>query len=263
MPQTTTPPAPGVTERPILFNSEMVAALLAGRKSVTRRPAKLTPAGHVKEPGSYRRWHPDDPEAVLACPLGKVGERLWVRETFWALHDSDMDDVGNFIDCGPCLDVGPDFHPGWDYVVAGNCSDPPTPEHQQTVEPWEGEPTPGHWWLEPPAGWDGNSDEEYKLRGKWTFLPWGDYYTKHPSIHMPRWAARVLLEITGVRLERLHALTEEDARLEGVRPAETTDGDPSYALGFIDLWDDLHTKVAQRWVSNPLVWRVEFKRVSP
>src|SRR5690606_22516333 len=97
MPQAVMEAPPAVTERPIIFNSQMVAALLDGRKSVTRRPAKLTSAGHVQDPRgrhSYRRrWHPDDPEAVLACPIGLVGERLWVRETFWALHDSDMDDV--------------------------------------------------------------------------------------------------------------------------------------------------------------------------
>lgn len=72
--------------RPILFNGEMVRSIPDGRKTQTRRPAKLTDAGHVKEPRGHRRWHPDDPDAVQACPLGRVGDLLWVRET-WARAD--------------------------------------------------------------------------------------------------------------------------------------------------------------------------------
>lgn len=69
-------------ERPILFSAPMVQALLAGTKTQTRRAAKLTDAGHAKEPRGHRRWHPGDPDAVAACPYGKPGDRLWVRETF-------------------------------------------------------------------------------------------------------------------------------------------------------------------------------------
>jgi len=69
-------------ERPILFSGPMVRAILDGTKTQTRRVAKLTAGGHVKEPGGHRRWHPADPEAVLACPYGQPGDRLWVREGF-------------------------------------------------------------------------------------------------------------------------------------------------------------------------------------
>lgn len=67
-------------ERPILFISPMVRALLDGSKTQTRRVAKLTDAAHVKEPRGHRRWHPGDPAASLACPYGKPGDRLWVRQ---------------------------------------------------------------------------------------------------------------------------------------------------------------------------------------
>jgi hypothetical protein len=73
----------------------MVCAILAGTKTQTRRVAKLTVAGHVKEIGGHRRWHPTDPEAALACPYGQPGDRLWVRET-WAEPTS--------------LDPGPTFY---------------------------------------------------------------------------------------------------------------------------------------------------------
>lgn len=69
-------------ERPILFNAEMVRAVLDGRKTQTRRIAKITEGGHVKEVRGHRRWHPRDDNATLACPLGQPGDLLWVRETW-------------------------------------------------------------------------------------------------------------------------------------------------------------------------------------
>jgi hypothetical protein len=69
-------------ERPILFSAEMVRAILDGRKTQTRRVAKLNASGRVKLPGSPSNWHCEDPDAVLACPYGQPGDRLWVRETF-------------------------------------------------------------------------------------------------------------------------------------------------------------------------------------
>jgi hypothetical protein len=69
-------------ERPILFSAPMVRGLLDGSKTQTRRAAKLTDGGHVKEPRGHRRWHPGDPNATQACPHGQPGDRLWVREAF-------------------------------------------------------------------------------------------------------------------------------------------------------------------------------------
>ena len=75
-------------ERPILFSAPMVRALLDGSKTQTRRVAKLTANGHVKEPGGNRRWHTADFDARLACPYGQPGDHLWVRET-WARDSED------------------------------------------------------------------------------------------------------------------------------------------------------------------------------
>lgn len=103
-----------------------------------------------------------------------------------------------------------------------------------------------------------------------------------PAIHMPRWAARILLDVTEVRVERLQAITEEDARAEGVTPCDRCGGagidpvrvghDPEWCAecggaaggvrhrdAFADLWDEINGERAS-WDSNPWVWVVTFKR---
>lgn len=86
-----------------------------------------------------------------------------------------------------------------------------------------------------------------------------------PSIFMPRWASRITLEITNVRVERLQEITEEDAKNEGVIPDESKkDGmSPiinSYKYPFERLWDSINGKTYP-WSSNPWVWCVEFRRL--
>lgn len=90
-----------------------------------------------------------------------------------------------------------------------------------------------------------------------------------PSIHMPRWASRINLEITGVRVERLHACNEMDARAEGV--GYDTDGWFDYMMpgtqcctspraSYQTLWESING--AGSWEANPWVWVVEFKRIT-
>ncbi|EML4684956.1 hypothetical protein R0C75_002121, partial [Citrobacter amalonaticus] len=88
----------------------------------------------------------------------------------------------------------------------------------------------------------------------------GPYGKWVPSIHMPRWASRLTLEITGVRVERLRDLSEDDAKSEGITP-------PScgvlpgweYRINFRDLWMSIYG--ADNWEANPWVWVIEFKVV--
>lgn len=75
-----------------------------------------------------------------------------------------------------------------------------------------------------------------------------------PSIHMPRAASRITLEVTGVRVERLQDISEEDARAEGW-PADDSDPCQWYAA----LWEQINGK--ESWRLNPWVWVVEFRRV--
>ena len=93
-----------------------------------------------------------------------------------------------------------------------------------------------------------------------------------PSIHMPRWASRILLEITAVRVERLQDITEEQAKAEGVRlytdHAELGDwwhveGIETYSADPRKSFELLWSSVGGDWQANPWVWVVEFKRVTP
>ncbi len=237
-------------ERPILFNDQMVRAILEGRKTVTRRVMKPQPmpsksGGHhwpckVHQSMLHVERELQNGEgcwcglAEAACPYGQPGDRLWVRET-WT--DVNM--------CGaPALAYRADEdirdlmeEPGFlDDRGAFNYDDP-------RVKPY------------PFACWYAELDQ-----ARW-----------RPSIHMPRWASRILLEITAVRVERLQDISEEQALAEGVR-GEPCDharqacadigcwGDTAKgAFGF--LWESL--KGEGSWAANPWVWVVEFKRVTP
>jgi hypothetical protein len=182
-------------ERPILFNAEMVKAILSGRKTQTRRVVKFPLrdvnmgcelagnelAGEVAA-GDYRN-----------CPLGKPGDQLWVRETF----------------------------------AAGLCTET-TLAYKATHKPEDLE-----------EGW-------------WETIKWT------PSIHMPRWASRIDLLITGVRVERLSSLTNADAKAEGYPAEREIDGGSTDAwLWFRELWDFIY----QNWQENPWVWVIEFERI--
>lgn len=72
-------------ERPIIFSAPMVRAILAGQKTQTRRLIRWNEAHRIRR-GS-KNWHPDDPNAVQACPYGRPGDRLWVRETWAEIPD--------------------------------------------------------------------------------------------------------------------------------------------------------------------------------
>jgi hypothetical protein len=94
-----------------------------------------------------------------------------------------------------------------------------------------------------------------------------------PSIHMPRWASRITLEVTEVRVERVHEITEEEARAEGIvdggcltcgepEPCNCDDPRPDARDAFIWLWDTLNAKRGHGWDMNPWVWVVNFREVA-
>lgn len=110
----------------------------------------------------------------------------------------------------------------------------------------------------PPAKWgessriwywaDGNPDE-------------GDWTRPRPSILMPRWASRITLEITGVRVERLQDISEADAIAEGIQELidAGVDHDGTPRDTFRKLWESINGPGS--WDANPWVWVVEFKRI--
>jgi hypothetical protein len=94
-----------------------------------------------------------------------------------------------------------------------------------------------------------------------------------PSIFMPRWASRITLDVTGVRVERLQAITEADAKAEGAPVDDSPCDHPrvgcdeigcmgqTHRAGFCDLWCRING--IDSWRANPWVWVVEFKVVAP
>ena len=87
-----------------------------------------------------------------------------------------------------------------------------------------------------------------------------------PSIHMPRWACRILLEITDVRVERLQDISRADIRAEGLQcPPELASDDvsPNYRDWYPAAWKELWESTGGDWDANPWVWVVEFKQVTP
>ena len=109
----------------------------------------------------------------------------------------------------------------------------------------------------PPSKWGDGSRIWYWADGNPTE---GDWTRPRPSIHMPRWASRILLEITAVRVERLQDISETDAEAEGIQEIVDAgvdhDGTPRDA--YRALWEQING--ADSWSANPWVWVVEFNR---
>lgn len=118
----------------------------------------------------------------------------------------------------------------------------------------------------PPSQWPVESDIWYWADGDPTH---GDWTRPRPSIHMPRFASRITLEITGVRVERLRDISERDAIAEGApgyeegidAPPPDEECEWSCYASFSRLWKSINGPGS--WDANPWVFVVEFKRVTP
>lgn len=209
-------------ERPILFSGPMVRAILEGRKTVTRR---LITSVHGIGP-------------VTDVREGSTGYAIDVRDRDGTVHElrvPGVDRKSPYGVPGDRLYVREGFAP----VDANGCKCSPReasfvvlPDGAQVYRDGQRvDPLP-----------------EYAQRA-FDGIKW------RPSIHMPRWASRILLEVTDVRVERLRAITEQDAIAEGVSEV----GFPRES--FAALWDSINGERAS-WASNPWVWRVAFQRLT-
>lgn len=220
-----------MTERPILFNAEMVRAIIDGRKTQTRRivnwrgvneglnlqfsglRACEEPNGWVIE--SNTRTSSEWRCQPTPCPFGAVGDRLWVRET-WGVVSHELDEDGRIQPWPP--------------------DRPATAIHEM---PFGNGYYSGHAIYSADGEFTWGDDDGYEDgRSCWK-----------PSIHMPRAASRITLEITGVRVERLQNISDADMRAEGMRWKEE----------FPFLWESIYGE--ESWQANPWVWVVEFKRI--
>jgi len=209
-------------ERPIIFNSEMVNAILEGRKTQTRRVIKpqLQRVGW-NEGVFFKGNYYGLPKTI---PFS-VGDRLWVRETF-ALYQTV------------------------DYIVK-----PDGRSFNEISDGFAAYRADGH---------DSISDlkEHIKLMSDSSFEAVevdGDKWK--PSIHMPRWASRITLEVTDVRIERLLSIKYDEIYKEGIeeKPDPKSGIDHTRAERFMKLWNSIYGN----WEDNPWVWVVEFKLFSP
>ncbi len=214
-----------MTDRPIIFTGESVRGILAGRKTQTRRVAKLLLPGDKNyiNAADSEEWRA---ERVKKCPYGVPGDRLWVRET-WA--------TGKSLDKLSALEIGLKCK-GAGYTRVGA----PLWYPDGTHRPW------------------GDHDlQDFDGIGK-----------NRNALFMPRWASRITLEITDIRVQRVQEITAVDCIAEGIPTRHMEiDGMPNlasaimYISDFEALWDSINAKRGFSWESNPWVWAVSFRRL--
>lgn len=218
--------------KPILFNTEMVRAILDGRKDATRRIVKgfipddavwgytaFTPKGYISCRGTFADGY-GEKFFKLPCEPGDI---LYVRETFaWC----------------PCWDCGLDIEPG-------RCSNATAKIYK------EGEY--GCYMYRASC-----EDNEYPSADTW-----------HPSIHMPKEAARIWLKVTDVKVERLQEITEDGAKAEGANFKNGKNVGFEEKMNrtaierFAEIWNSTLKKAdldRYDWDANPWVLVIEFER---
>ena len=229
-------------EKPILFSAPMVRAILSGSKSQTRRICNPQPVS-VGSLGKRRVYRDEEFKRAWEtikgtgecdqdrdCPYGKPGERLWVKES-WRTG-ARLDAKSPKVIELACRDAG--------YTHGACC----------------------------PVRYE--ADGSYTAWGDRDAADFGMWGKHRVSIHMPRWASRLTLEITGVRVERLQDISRTDAIAEGldhvsdggspwgiVGLAPSWSGDPRKS--YRALWESINGPGS--WDANPWVWVVEFRRI--
>ena len=218
-------------ETGMLFNGAMVRALLDGRKTQTRRIVK-----------GQEFW---GDAAINARP---IDGGLWRIEGATQINPWLLDNSVTFVDVkSPFGQVGDRIWVRETFALSVIDPDggPPedAPENYDVIYR-EGD--------QPDGGWTDSAGNKISA-------PW------KPSLHMPRWASRITLEITDVRIERLHDISEADSIAEGIeltlRGWKSTKYEHVFytlpVMAFQDLWES----TGGDWNANPWVWVIEFKQI--
>ncbi len=223
--------------KPIIFSTPMVQAILAGRKSQTRRVIKPQPSIDCGGRFDWEVSFADGSFFITAenengdgamwkyKPRYQQGDVLWVRETWCELARVDSSGYTHYDDCN------------YYYATDG--------DYQIDL-----------------CDADGFYLDDQRMRWR-------------PSIHMPRAAARMFLRVTDVRVERMQEISEGDAIAEGCEgiPCDHPSGryacedcmntgwrEPPIVM-YHELWDELNAKRGYGWDTNPWVWVITFERI--
>jgi hypothetical protein len=260
-----------MSEKPIICSTESVRAILDDRKTITRRVMKPQPIitydarfgniwhykGHMQEPFPSNidgriNWDPF--RSWCQCAPYQKGDLLWVKENWWDLGHMEKGKWQGRIESHT---VKPRY--------VATCPDPFNESIGGVIQP-------------------------AKIPWRQTSL-FKSTWRKSPSRFMPKWVARIWLEVLNVRAEKLQEITFEEVEKEGVTIPATEEGkiliritgkypphdywpkgtigkggkiinpDAVYIAHFCSLWDSLNAKRGYGWEINPFVWRYEFKRI--
>ena len=225
-----------MVERPVLFTGPMVRAILEGEKTQTRRPVKPQP---IPECASMMDCGFDvKTDKEIFGGRDKAGRALY---PFPVADHSFVPEI-----------LCPYGKPGDVLWVRETWSHAKQPAGDRAVPPRL---------MNPRYPWDirYRADDCGPSGGRW-----------RPSVHMPKWACRIRLLVTGVRVERVQEISSVGARAEGAdcRTDLSWDGttdDPlfyekGHLAGFVDGWDSIYAKGDFAWAKNPWVWVVTFER---
>lgn len=211
-----------MTERPIIFSGEMVRTILDERKTQTRRAIKLQPEWNY--PGNYTR--------------GAVTH-------FHQLRKSWVTTVG--------------FGAACESWVFGKCPYGEIGDLLYVREAWAHEPNDCE--NDPNCGLPSHIYFRETEVSNGTFASVA-HWRWRPSIHMPKWAARIWLILNDVRVEKLQEILPAGVIAEGIQTTlRGYDAESHLYEQFRNLWNSLNAKRGYGWDMNPWVWVLEFERV--
>jgi hypothetical protein len=214
----------------ISFNAEMVRALIEGRKTQTRRPIK-SPATSMQQLGQecIRRNPDNDP---------------WYKDFIWSIRMSSgvWNDFTNekFIDKFSRYKIGDRLWVRETHSFSQRLNYSGDDVDYVTCHYADGSAKI----VDPP-------DESWGFDGG----------RKYPPIHMPQWASRITLEVTGVRVERVQDISEADAQAEGCGAKVDYSIGRTYRTEFSELWDSIYSAKKLGWSDNPYVFVYNFNVV--